>query len=186
VPDELEKPSRAGFARGEADVWREVVSRQIPMLFNMFMKCWPNPALAEELAQRSIFDAVRGLDSYDPSKGSPEEWLIGIARNNIRLEIRKRASRPSINGDINRYLQMIDTEPLPDEVLEREETAEIVRSAMSKLKSKEQAVLRARFAENLRIDEIAGRMGTTEKAVHNLLYRAKISLRRELKPMKSS
>jgi RNA polymerase sigma-70 factor (ECF subfamily) len=185
VPDELEKPDRSGFTRGDADVWREVVSRQIPMLFNMFMKRWPNPSLAEELTQKTIFDAVRGLDSYDSSKGSPEEWLFGIARNNIRLEIRNRASRPGTNGDINHYLQTIDTEPLPDEVLEREETAEIVRSAMSRLKSKEQAVLRARFAENLRIDEIAGRMSTTEKAVYNLLYRAKISLRRELKQIKS-
>jgi len=185
VPDELEKPGRAGFAGGDADVWQEFVSRQIPMLFNMFMKRWRNPALAEELTQKTIFDAVRGLDGYDPSKGSPEEWLFGIAKNNIRLEIRKRASCPSINGDINRYLQVIDTEPLPDEVLEREETAEIVRSAMNKLKSKEQAVLKARFTENLKTDEIARRMGATEKAVHNLLYRAKISLRRELKPIKS-
>ncbi len=186
MPDELEKRNWAGFAKGDPDIWREFINRQIPLLFGIFMKRWPNPSLAEELVQRSIFDAVRGLDSYNPLKGSPEEWLLGIARNNIRLEIRKRAARPTANGDISRYLQTIDTEPLPDEILERRETAEMVRLAMSRLKSKEQAVLRARYTEGLMVDEIAGQMQTTEKAVYNLLYRAKISLRRELKLMKSS
>ncbi len=181
MPDELEQQSWAGFARGDADIWREFISRQIPLLFGMFMKRWPNPSLAEELVQRSIFDAVRGLNTYDPSKGGPEDWILGIAHNNIRLEVRKRAARPSTNGDINRYLQTIDTEPLPDEVLEREETADLVRSALNRLKSKEQAVLRARYSEGLKTDEIAKQIHTTEKAVHNLLYRAKISLRQELK-----
>lgn len=186
MPDELKQQSWAGFAEGDADIWKELIGRQIPLLFGMFMKRWPNPSLAEELVQRSMFDAVRGLNTYDSSKGSPEEWIIGIARNNIRLEVRKRAARPSTNGDINYYLQTIDTEPLPDEVLEREETADLVRSALGKLKSKEQTVLRARYSEGLKTDEIASRMGTTEKAIHSLLYRAKISLRRELKKATSS
>jgi len=186
VPDELKQRSWAGFAKGDADMWREFISRQIPLLFGMFMKRWPNPSLAEELVQRSIFDAVRGLNTYDPSKGSPENWIIGIARNNIRLEVRKRGARPSTNGDINYYLQTIDTEPLPDEVLEREETAEMVRSALNKLKSKEQAALRAKYSEGLKTDEIASRMHTTEKAIHSILYRAKVSLRRELKKATSS
>lgn len=186
MPDELKQRSWAGFAKGDADIWREFISRQIPLLFGMFMKSWPNPSLAEELVQRSIFDAVRGLNTYEPSKGSPEEWIIGIARNNIRLEVRKRGARPSTNGDINYYLQTIDTEPLPDEVLEREETAEMVRSALGKLKSKEQTVLRARYSEGLKTDEIASRMHTTEKAIHSLLYRAKVSLRKELKKATSS
>jgi RNA polymerase sigma-70 factor (ECF subfamily) len=186
VPGESEKRDWAGFAKGEPDIWREFINRQIPLLFNMFMKRWPNPSLAEELVQRSIFDAVRGLGGYDPLKGSPEEWLFGIARNNIRLEIRKRAARPTANGGISRYLQKIDTEPLPDEILERKETAETVRLALSRLKSKEQAVLRAKYTGGLMANEIARQMHTTEKAVLNLLYRAKISLRRELKLIKSS
>lgn len=186
MPDELEQQSWLSFAEGDTDIWKEFIKQQIPRLYGVFMKRWPNSSLAEELVQRTVFDAVRGLDSYNPAKGSPEEWVFGIARNNIRLEVRKRASRPSTNGDISRYLQVIDTEPLPDEVLEREETAKMVRSALSKLKSKEQAVLRAKYTEGLMTDEIARQMNTTEKAVHSLLYRAKISLRQKLRQMTSS
>ncbi|MFB0553121.1 MAG: RNA polymerase sigma factor [Phycisphaerae bacterium] len=181
MSNELEQRSWVGFARCDADIWREFIGREIPLLYGMFMRRWPNPSLAEELVQKTIFDAARGCGSYDPLRGSPEEWILGIARNNIRLEARKRASRPSTNGDISRYLEAIDTKPLPDEVLEREETAALVRSALSKLESKEQTVLRARYIEGLLARDIARVMRITEKAVHSLLYRARISLRQELK-----
>lgn len=179
--NELEQRSWAGFARGDADIWREFIGQEIPLLYGMFMRHWPNPSLAEELVQRTVFDAVRGCGSYDPSRGSPEEWIFGIARNNIRLEVRKRSSRPSTNGDISLYLEAIDTKPLPDEVLERKETAVLVHSALRRLESKEQTVLRARYIEGLLTSDIARDMGITEKAVHSLLYRARISLRQELK-----
>ncbi|MHC4426292.1 MAG: RNA polymerase sigma factor [Planctomycetota bacterium] len=185
MPDKLEQQSRTRFVQGDADIWREFIDREIPLLYGLFMRRWPNRSLAEELVQRTVFDAVRGRGSYDPSRGSPEEWILGIARNNVRLEIRKRASRPSVNGDIGRYVEAIDTVPLPDEVLERKETAAIVRSALSKLESKEQAVLRAKYIDGLPARDIARQMNTTEKAVYSLLYRAKISLRQELERLVS-
>ncbi|MCK5172967.1 MAG: sigma-70 family RNA polymerase sigma factor, partial [Planctomycetes bacterium] len=138
-------------------------------------------SLAEELVQKTVFDAVRGRESYDESKGTAEEWLFGIARNNVRLEIRKRAAMPSVNGDISSYVDVFDSKLLPDEVLERKETAEIVRKAMSGLPDKEQDVLKAKYIQNLSAPSIADAMGITEKAVHSLLYRARNSLRNKLK-----
>jgi len=105
------------------------------------MNRWPNPALAEELVQNTVFDAVRGRQTFDPAKGDPAQWLAGIARNNIRLEIRKRAARPGVNGDIARYLEEIDRRPLPNEVLERKETARLVRQALGQLPENERNVL---------------------------------------------
>lgn len=169
------------FAKGDADVWRDFVRSQAPQLFQMFMSRWPNPALAEELVAKTVFDAVKGLSSFDGSKGSPEGWIHGIAQNNIRIEIRKRANSLAINGDISLYLESIDKGPLPEEVLEKAETADLVRNAMARLDSKENDVLRAKYIEGLSAQQIAKRIALTEKAVHSLLYRARISLRSELK-----
>jgi RNA polymerase sigma-70 factor (ECF subfamily) len=185
VTERLEQKSWADFAKGDTDVWREFIDFEIPRLYGLFMDRWPNRSLAEELLQKTVFDAVRGRGSYDPSKGSPEEWIHGIARNNIRLEIRRRASRPSKNGDIINYFEAMDTKLLPDEVLERQEMTEIVRSALSRLESKEKVVLEARYVEELSAADIARQMKMTEKAVYSLLYRAKISLRRELEQVAS-
>ena len=185
MPEKLKQRNWTDFAKGDANVWREFIDLEIPQLYGLFMDRWPNRSLAEELLQKTVFDAIRGRSSYDPSKGSPEQWILGIARNNIRLEIRRRASRPSINGDISSYFNAMDTKPLPDEVLERQEMAVTVRSALSKLESKEKEVLEAKYIEELSANDIARQMNTTEKAVYSLLYRAKISLRHELERIAS-
>jgi RNA polymerase sigma-70 factor (ECF subfamily) len=183
VAQEHNQQDRADISKGGADAWREFLNLEIPQLYGMFMKRWPNPSLAEELVQKTVFDAVRGRNSFDPLKGTAEEWIFGIARNNIRLEIRRRASRGSINGDISCHLEAIDNEPLPNEVIEQKETVAVVRAALNNLESKEQTVLRAKYIDGLSANKIAQQMGVTEKAVHNLLYRARISLRRELERM---
>ena len=77
--------------------------------------------------------------------------------------IRKRANRPSINGEISRYFDAMDTKLLPDEVLERQEMTAIVRSALDRLESKEKAVLEAKYIEELSANDIARQMDTTEK-----------------------
>jgi RNA polymerase sigma factor (sigma-70 family) len=54
------------------------------------------------------------------------------------------------------------------------------------LESKEQAILKAKYIEGLSARDIAQQMNVTEKAVHSLLYRARVSLRQELKKMAPS
>lgn len=180
MADEIDRQPWAGLTGGDAEAWRDFLVEEIPQLYGIFMKRWPNPSLAEELVQRTVYDAVRGRSTYDPSRGGPEEWVAGIARNNIRLEMRKRAAGPRINGDIAKYLDAIDRKPLPDEVLERKETATAVREALARLPDKERNVLKCKYLEDSPARTIAQQMGLTEKAVHDLLYRARISLRKEL------
>jgi RNA polymerase sigma-70 factor (ECF subfamily) len=174
------------LAEGDSQAWRMFLEGVIPRLYGMFLKSWPNPSLAEELVQKTVFDAVRGRNTYDCQKGTAQEWIFGIARNNIRLEIRKRASRPSVDGDISVYIELIDREALPDEILEKNETAEIVRNTLAGLEDKEQAVLKAKYLEELSAAQIAERLEMTEKGVHDLLYRARNSLRDRLKQLARS
>jgi RNA polymerase sigma factor (sigma-70 family) len=180
VADEVDQQPWRGLPGGDAAAWRRFLLKEIPRLYGIFMKRWPNPSLAEELVQKTVYDAVRGRNTYDPARGGPEGWIAGIARNNIRLEIRKRAAAPSVNGDVTKYLGAIDSRPLPDQVLERQETATVVRQALARLPAKERTVLKCKYLEDSPVRAIAQQMGLTEKAVHNLLYRARISLRKEL------
>jgi RNA polymerase sigma-70 factor (ECF subfamily) len=183
VEQQPKKHACSGLVEGDSGAWQEFLQRIIPQLYGMFLKSWPNPSLAEELVQKTVFDAVCGRTTFDPEKGTFEEWIFGIAHNNIRLEIRKRAARPTVDGDISAYLDVMDTEPLPDELLENKETADIVRMALGQLDEKEQMTLRAMYIEGLSAREIAERMEITEKAVHSILYRARNSLRAKLKQL---
>jgi RNA polymerase sigma-70 factor (ECF subfamily) len=185
VADKLEKASFQ-VTQTDSDTWREMLGRGIPRIYRMFMRRWPNPSLAEELVQKTVFDAVKGRASHDPARGNFDNWFMAIARNNFASEMRQRAARPSMDGDIAGYLEAIDSEPLPDEVLEKKETAHIVRAAMDKLESKEQDVLRGKYIDDLSARAIAQKMQITEKAVHSLLYRARNSLRKKLKDKRTS
>lgn len=183
MEQEPKKHACSGLVEGDSGAWQQLLQQIIPQLYGMFLKSWPNPSLAEELVQKTVFDAVRGRTTFDPEKGAFEEWIFGIAHNNIRLEIRKRAARPTVDGDISDYIDVMDTEPLPDELLENKETADIVRRALGQLDQKEQMTLRAMYIEGLSAREIAERMELTEKAVHSILYRARNSLRAKLKQL---
>jgi RNA polymerase sigma-70 factor, ECF subfamily len=180
VADRLEKQAGSAIAGGDAHAWRSLLEELVPKLYAMFMQRWPNASLAEELTQKTVFDAVRGSRGYDAAKGSPQEWIFGIAYNNIRLELRRRASRPAITGNVTEYLDAMDTELLPDEVLEQKETAERVRATLEDLPERERDVLKARYLEGLSITDIAKQMNITDKAVYSLLYRAGISFRQRL------
>lgn len=165
----------------KASAWRQALVHGIPQIYGLFVRHRINPALAEELTQKTILDAVAGYKTYNKNRGSIGGWLIGIAKNNLALEMRQRAKRPKCNGDISRYFEQLDSEPLPDELLEKKETAELVRIAMDNLRESEREVLKARYIEDISARMIAERMDITEKAVYSLLYRARISLREKLK-----
>ena len=166
--------------KGKADSWRPLLTRMIPRLYGMFLSRGIHPELAEELTQKTIFDSVRARSTYDKDRGTPEQWIFAIGKNNLALEMRQRQNRPKFDGQLLKYIEAVETEPLPDEILEKKETAELVSKALSQLDEKEQTVLRAKYIEDLSARQISKTLKMTEKAVHSLLYRARITLREKL------
>ena len=165
---------------GAPEVWRQVLVRTIPQLYGMFIRRGIHAALSEELTQKTVFDAIRRYETYESSKGSPEQWLFTIAKNNLTLEMRNRQNRPKPDSDLLKYLESMDSAPLPDEILERKETAQLVRAALVQLDKKEQDVLKSKYLDELSARQIGQAMKLSEKAVHDLLYRARIALRQKL------
>lgn len=159
------------------EFWRTFLAEQIGRLVQMFRNHGLHAALAEELTQATILDAIRGRNSYDPARGSLQQWLFGIANNTLALEMRRRQYQPKFNGDLLEHLQKLDSQPLPDEILERQETADCVRKAMDSLAPQERDVLAAKYQQDLSVRQISMQMNLTEKAVESLLYRARINLR---------
>ncbi|MHC4257992.1 MAG: RNA polymerase sigma factor [Planctomycetota bacterium] len=162
------------------DLWRQVLPRLIPQVYSMLRRRGIHPALAEELTQKTIFDAIRRRETYDASKGTLEQWIFSIAKNNRALEMRQRQNRPKPDGQLLQYLEVMDSTPMPDTVLEQQETAALVREGLSQLNEKERTVLKDKYLEDLSARQICMKLKLSEKAVHSLLYRARISLREKL------
>jgi RNA polymerase sigma-70 factor (ECF subfamily) len=72
---------------------------------------------------------------------------------------------------------MLDTQPLPQELLEREGTQELVRRALSALPGQYQLVLILKYVEDMPMKEIGYVLGRSTKSVDGLLCRARAALR---------
>ncbi|MCD6174636.1 MAG: sigma-70 family RNA polymerase sigma factor [Planctomycetes bacterium] len=162
------------------DLWRQALPRLIPLICRMLTRRGIHPALAEELTQKTIFDAIRRRETYDSSKGTLEQWIFTIAKNNLALEMRQRQYRPKPDGQLLKSLEVMDSAPMPDAVLELAETASLVRKALSQLSEKEQTVLKDKYIQDRPARQIGKTLKISEKAVYDLLYRARISLREKL------
>jgi RNA polymerase sigma-70 factor (ECF subfamily) len=136
--------------------------------------------IAGEVVQETFLQALRKISDYDPHRGSMLVWLTYLSKNNIRKSLRAKQRHVSYEQtwqEIDRCLlqayELIATEPLPDEILEREETAEIVRMTLANIPGNYKVVLTEHYYQQKALKEIAVSMGVSEGAVKAMLYRAR-------------
>lgn len=123
-----------------------------PIYSFIYYRVGKDRSLAEDIAQETFLTALESIGRYDPSRGEMFPWLTYIARNNIR-KARRHARRfvrlDRLGEDLDRSfvagLRRLNEEALPDVVLERDETAELVRLALSQLAPRYQDLLRAHY-----------------------------------------
>jgi RNA polymerase sigma-70 factor (ECF subfamily) len=140
--------------------------------------------LASEVVQETFLTALRKIKDYEPGRGAMLSWLAYTARNLIRKALRSRGRIKEIGDrweEIDRKLLAaygeLERTPLPDEVLERKETAELVRMTLSSMPENYRRALREHYCEQRSLGEIADGSGMSESAVKSLLHRARLAFR---------
>jgi RNA polymerase sigma-70 factor (ECF subfamily) len=126
---------------------------------------------AEDLTSEAVERGLRYRDSYDPSRGTPLTWLIGIARRCLA----DRALRPA---------------PVPREHVEDEPTWEdlageaalrlSVRAAVERLPPRDRELVALRYGADLTARQIAELLELKTNAVEVALHRALGRLRQRL------
>lgn len=146
----------------------------------IYYRIGKDPELAADITQDTFVTALSKIAEYQQERGEMLPWLTYIARNNIRKTMRRQA-RYTTAGDLwERIDQRLITafsalaeEPLPDELLQRQETAELVRMALSNLPGRYQRALEQRYYQQRSLKDIAETESLTEGAVKSLLHRAR-------------
>ena len=116
---------------------------------------------AEDVTGEVFARAVRYRDAYDPSKGSPTDWLIGIAR---------RCINDALTGP------RADSDP-PDVVAPgdlEEETVNRVAlwKAVGRLPERDRELIALRYGADLSARQIASHLEMNTNAVEVALHRA--------------
>lgn len=150
----------------------------------VFYRVGKDPDLAADVAQDTFVTALGKIRDFDPERGEMFPWLTYIARNRIRKTVRRRLRHRTVSDfwdvvdrRLTRALSELGESPLPDELLERKETEDLVQIALSNLPFRYQRALRGHYFEDRPVRELAALEGMTEGAVKVLLHRARLAFR---------
>lgn len=136
--------------------------------------------LAEDIVQETFLVALDKLRGFD-GRSTLHTWLCGIAKNKIRSQRRKR--RPlsledaldSADSEIDDILSRVQSEPLPEWVLEKQETQELVGATLSSLPPNYRRALVDKYIEGLSVTQMAAESGKGAKATESMLHRARLA-----------
>jgi len=172
---------------GDQSAIRRLTNAVLEPLFRFCLyRVGRNRHLCEEVVQETLVWAIRDLRNYDPARSSGNifSWLSGIARNQIHKVLSRQKSAVSLEAlweKMDRQLLAVyarlDSQPFNDELLEREETRQMVNTTMSQLPPHYREALEAKYVEGRSVREIASAANTSEKAVESLLTRAREAFR---------
>jgi len=131
-----------------------------------------NQTVAEDLTQETLLAAMQA--HFDVSRGALRAWLFGIALRKIADHERQKAISKRHLEDAARDLAVrMIREPLPAELLQREEVRAVVTEALSQLPESTALLLIRKYFEGATIAELAAELGASEKAIESQLTRAR-------------
>jgi RNA polymerase sigma-70 factor, ECF subfamily len=145
-----------------------------------------NQHLCEEVVQETLLRALRELRNYVPDRAQNNifPWITGLARNEIQRVLGREKSSASLQtlwANVDKELLTIyarlESEPYSDEVLQREETRDLVNATMSQLPPHYREALEAKYVTGKSVRDLADQWHVTEKAAESQLTRARNAFR---------
>jgi RNA polymerase sigma-70 factor, ECF subfamily len=124
---------------------------------------------AEDVTSETYARALRARDTYDPARGTPVAWLIGIARRCLAEAV---AARPLLSEP----LDVADAGDLEERSIRRLTLA----AAVAGLDEREQELIALRYGADLSAKRIGEIVGLRTNAVEVALHRALLRLRDRL------
>lgn len=180
--DDLEL--RARILRGDRSAAEALFERHVDALYEfVHYRVGADRGVAEAVVQDSFLTAYENLAGYE-GRSSLHTWLCGIAKNKLREYRRKKRPIPlddlldRVDPEIDLILMGVETEEIPEAILERRETRELVGATLSSLPPDYRRALLQKYVEELTVAEMADRGGKGQKAVESTLFRARAAFTR--------
>ncbi len=178
----------------DANAFEELVRKYEPRLVRLMRTIGPRADMAEDLMQETFLRVHRARKRYEAG-AKFSTWLFTIAGNVARNANRSIGRRQEVNevdaprnnfetndGKLLAATVLEASGLMPARLVEGDERAEIVRTAVGALSERQRMALMLSRFENMSYLEIAETMDLTTKAVKSLLSRARVNLKEILKP----
>jgi RNA polymerase sigma-70 factor, ECF subfamily len=161
----------------------EVYEAQYPHVWSFLLHATGRVDLAVELTSRTFFRALRSWPRFQPTGAPVSAWLIRIALNEWRRELRRRKFSRFVpllysQDDENAVAQLPENEVTSAaEMLEQDETFQYLHKAISALPEKYASPLILYYFEHLNLNDVAVVLGRPVGTVKSLIHRGIARLR---------
>ena len=163
---------------GDPDAYCELVRDEEARLFRQALLLCGDAALAEDLAQETLFTGWRRIGQFD-GRCRLFTWLCGIllnlARNSARLKTPTPVSLLSEDSrrEADQWLQsLVDAGESPDERLQRYERAEVIQRCLKRLPDIHREVIYLRFFVDDSLEGIAAALNCSVGTIKSRLFSA--------------
>lgn len=183
----------AAHRGGDERALEMLFARHLQPVFAFAVRYLNNRSDAEDVTQETFVKAWRALKKsalhpfggFNPEKGRFKTWLLRIAKNTCIDVLRKRRATPlseltAEEEDLSLSETCIDPAPLPEELLKKSETAELLAEALERMPPPHRLVLLLRYNDHCAFREIAEILGEPLHTVKSRHRRALAKLARIL------
>lgn len=189
MTDREESDLLTRYRDGDRDAFRELVEKHEHILRTRLAGRLPahlrrRVSVADVVQETCLVAYDRRAAFEDRGAGSFRNWMLGIAENRMRDEIKRHAgaAKRSADREVTRsarpetaYLQA--ARGTPSAVASSAEQVALVQAAMVQLSEDHREVLRLALEEGLSLRECAEHMGRSREAMKKLYGRAVVALR---------
>jgi RNA polymerase sigma-70 factor (ECF subfamily) len=175
---------------GELEAFETLAGRYERKVYSLARRILRHEQDAEDVTQQTFLSALENLDGFR-EEASFSTWLLRVATHAALKVIRKRKGLPTVSLEANTEPQegydslphpeyIADWRESPEELVSRNETAQLIDEALSELEEKHRAVFLLRDVEGFSVKETAEALGLSEVNVKVRLLRARLQLRERL------
>lgn len=168
--------------RGDEAAFEELVRKHGGRLLSVARRFLGGSEDAQDAVQEAFIRAFKAIHAFE-DRAQLHTWLHRILVNTALMKLRERRRKPaeSIEELLPTFAadghQTVESREWSDALLERKETAGIVRDAIARLPEPYRVVLTLRDLEERDTAETACLLGTTTTVVKVRLHRARQALR---------
>lgn len=167
------------FLAGDPAALRELWDSHGRAVYGFALRCLRSHHDAEDLTQQVFVRAWRGRATYDPERGRPGAWLMGIARRQVADRLTARARDTDImNRAAEAGVDLAGSNGQPRGVPDHVVEAVVVADELNRLPPQQRTVVRLAFFDDLTHQQIATLTGLPLGTVKSHLRRGLERLRR--------
>ena len=170
--------------KGDDNAFKELLNRHLKHVYNFIYRLCGNAEESKDITQDTFLKVWKNLKKYNPDF-SFNTWIISIARNTTIDWLRKK--RPLMFSDFDKDDEIKDfkdtiqdTEPLQDELFEREETKKKMEEILMQISIQKRTILLMHINEHMTFEEMAQILKKPMNTIKSQYRRALIELKKIL------